>query len=233
MSAFRSNLNSINNNVLQFARHNDTHSDDALEILLTNIYTAVPAAIIVQSGVNYRTTDFQAWAIYYNPEQIFDPAAPNNLEIIDQFASENNFAYTGTYEIYNEIDLSLVPPVGDYLCLTSVDYQNPNVYDVLSAAIPNQILGNVVITDIWQNNTQNGAVIGSLTIVYEVAGILKITTFTGNSLVIQSFFNAPQAPVDSVVMNINQLLTVTGDPLPPHTTTGRYGILLNQYNTTI
>jgi len=233
MSAFRSNLNSINNNVLQFARHNDTHSDDALEILLTNIYTAVPAAIIVQSGVNYRTTDFQAWAIYYNPEDIFNPAAPNNIEIIDQFRTENNFAYTGTYEIYNEADLSLVPPVGDYLCLTSVDYQAPTVYDVLSTANPIETLGNVVITDIWNTNTQNGAITGSFTIVYEVAGVFKVTTFEGSSLSIQQMFYAPSAPVDSSVINPIQSLTVTGDPIPPHTTTGRYGILLNQYNTTI
>ena len=173
MSAYRSNLNSISNNVLRFARHNDTHSNDALETLLTNIYTAVPAAIIVQSGVNWRTTDFQAWAIYYNPEQIFDPAAPNLLEVISQVANENNFAYTGEFSIEDGATLGLPTPLNEYFCFTNIDYQAPGVADVVNTSI--DVLSDV-INSISEINLENKGR-SEITFLWQsTGGTLQITT---------------------------------------------------------
>jgi hypothetical protein len=228
MSAYRSNLNSISNNVLRFARHNDTHSNDALETLLTNIYTAVPAAIIVQSGVNWRTTDFQAWAIYYNPEQIFDPAAPNLLEVISQVANENNFAYTGTFEIFNQADLGGAT-AGNFFCLTSVDYEAPGVYDVITPGLSSM---EGLLNDISINNFNNTGA-ADITILWESAGVVNSTTFSplpGNAA--QYMAVSGSTPVDLIVMIWKGSGTITGDAIPAHGTTGRYGILLNQYNTT-
>ena len=229
MSKFRSNLNSINNNALLFARHNDAHSDDALEILLTNIYTAAPEAVIVETGVNYRTatTDFQAWAIYYNPMQIFNPAAPNKLELINQLQEFNYYAYTGTFEIFDETDIPTLP-AGDYFCLTSVDYQAVGVFDVLSTGSPQETMADDVINPISINNK---AVTGAatITIVWEVGGGFYITTFSpepGDGA--QYMATAEGSPSCSVMLWKNNG-TITGDAIPAHGTTGRYGILLNQY----
>jgi hypothetical protein len=229
MSKFRSSLDTINNNVLKFARHNDAHSNDALRILLENVYTLAPAAIIVETGVNYRsaTTDFQAWAIYYNPENIFNPAAPNVLELVSQFQQVNNFAYTGTFEIFNEIDLDAFP-TGDYFCLTSVDYQAPAVFDVINSGITS--LADV-LNDISINNFNNTGA-ADITILWESTGVIKTTTFSplpGNAS--QYMAEANGLPINLTLMLPKVGGTITGDAIPPHTTTGRFGILLNQYNT--
>jgi hypothetical protein len=229
MSKFRSSLDTINNNVLKFARHNDAHSNDALRILLQNVYTAAPAAIIVETGVNYRsaTSDFQAWAIYYNPENIFNPAAPNVLELVSQFQPVNNFAYTGTFEIFDQADLGGAT-AGDFFCLTSVDYQAPGVFDVITPGITT--LADV-LNDISINNFNNTGA-ADITIIWESTGVIKKTTFSplpGHAAQYMAVANG--SPVDSTVLIWKGGGTITGDAIPPHTTTGRFGILLNQYNT--
>jgi hypothetical protein len=227
MGKFRSNLNSINNNVLKFARHNDTHSNHALETLLTNIYTAAPAAIIVETGVNYRSTtnDFQAWAIYYNPENIYNPAAPNLLELVNQYQPENNYAYTGTFEIYDQTDINGIV-AGDFFCLTSVDYQAPGVFDAISGGVTTL---EQPLNDISINNKATTGTAG-ISIVYEVGGTLYTTTFDpepGSGA--QYLAVGGGIPVQNVCLLWKGGGTITGDPIPAHTTTGRYGILLNQY----
>jgi hypothetical protein len=228
MSKFRSNLNSINNNVLKFARHNNTHSNDALATLLTNIYTSTPAAIIVETGVNYRsaTSDFQAWAIYYNPENIYNPAAPDNLELISQYQPENNYAYTGTFEIFNQADLGGATP-GNFFCLTAVDYQAPGVYDVITNGL--NTLADV-LNDIAINNFNNTGV-ADITIIWENTGVIKKTTFSPlpTSSAQYMAVSSGGTPVECSVMVWKGGGTITGDAIPAHTTTGRYGILLNQY----
>lgn len=230
MGKFRSNLNSINNNALQFARHNDAHSNDALETLLTNIYTAAPEAVIIETGVNYRTatTDFQAWAIYYNPMQIFNPAAPNKLELISQLEEFNYYAYTGTFEIFDQADLGAgVVPAGNYFCLTSVDYQSVSVYDVLIEPVPVQKLGDIIQQITESNFARTG--VASITIVYEVAGGFYITTFDDQSGGGTQIGSYQPLPVDNFIMAADGAVVITGDPIPAHGTTGRFGILLNQY----
>jgi hypothetical protein len=224
MTAYRSNENSLTNSALKFARHNDAHSNDALEILLTNIYTATPEAIIVQSGVNYRATDFQAWAIYYDPTQIFNPAKPNKFEVISQVANENPYAYTGTYEIFNETDIGGGIPVGDYFCITSVDYQAEGVYDIINSINPMSALAGLIVKISDTNFINTG--VRNITVNYEDAGILVQSTFEGSPV---SEFEA--APVDNCAFLVTNGGTITGHPLPAHTTSGRFGILLSQYNT--
>jgi hypothetical protein len=228
MSIYRSSLASINNNVLQFARHNDINANIALKTVLTNIYTATPNAIIVQSGVNWRTTDFQAWATYYNPDYIFNPAAPNNLEIISQLETENNFAYTGTFEVFNQADLGGAT-AGNFFCLKSVDYQAPGVYDVITPGLSSM---EGLLNDIAINNFNNTAA-ADITILWDSAGVVNTTTFSplpGNAARYMAV--SGNTPVDVIVMLWKGSGTITGTAIPARTTTGRYGILLNQYNTT-
>jgi hypothetical protein len=234
MSAFRSNLNSINNNVLKFARHNDAHSDDALEILLTNIYTAVPAAIIVESGVNYRTstTDFQAWAIYYDPNQILNPAALNNLEIIAQFQPLDDVAYAGTYEVYNDAGLGF-GGTNEYLVITSVDYQNTTVRPVINVANPlttgqniNDVLNDIGIQNFILNSDNN------FTIKWENSGVYSTNFSRGNNNTFLCSYGTIPSPLGQGVCVIDFPFgaTVTGQPIPALATTGRWQILITDYN---
>jgi hypothetical protein len=227
MTKFRSNLNSINNNALLFARHNDTHSNDALQTLLTNIYTAAPESVIVETGVNYRsaTSDFQAWAIYFNPMQIFNPAAPNKFELVSQLQDFNYYAYTGTFEIFNDTQLGVTTP-GDYFCLTSVDYQATGVFDVILSGL-SSLEG--VLNDIAVNN-YNLTGSPKITIVWELSGGLYFTTFDtlpGHGA--QYMAVSSNVPLDLIVLLWKGGGTITGDAIPAHGTTGRFGILLNQY----
>lgn len=236
MSAYRSNLNSINNNVLKFARHNDAHSDDALEILLTNIYTANPAAVIVQSGVNWRTTDFQAWAIYYNPEQIFNPAAPNKLEIIDQFTTENNFAYTGTFTIYDETGFVFSSPAGNYFTIETIDYQAPGVFPVNDYANPFEALSTVLSTIAGTNAINPQILQYAISFEWEISGVTYRALFdavVGSGNLFSIYTQLTPAGTQNVTVILPQGGVITGDPLPALGATGRWGLLLNQYNTTI
>jgi len=232
MATFRSNLDSINNAALVTARANDTHSNDALLTLLTNIYTAVPSAVIVEQGVNYRvaTSDFQAWAIYYNPDTLYNPAEPSNLEIISQYQPLNIWAYTGTFTIYDETEVGNGVPVGEYFVIDGVDYQGSGVIDVLNSASP-----LVTISEVLQQiGVQNFNEIGTVSVVlnWEDAGIKYETTFDATTGVYTTVCNDYVLAVNSqiaAVMLPDGGITF-GQALPGNGTTGRWGLLLTNYN---
>jgi len=176
MSAFITNLESINNAGIQSARHNDTHSNDAYFLLITDIYTNTPNAIIVNSGVNYRVTtnDFQAWALYFNPDQISSYGVNNICEILAASGTPLPYIQSGDYQIITNPSTL----IGDYFCVVPPDlgFGTPFAdadayYNFLSGYIPYGGWINITWQDGANFNTTfivRGVDLASNTVILEV-----------------------------------------------------------------
>jgi hypothetical protein len=199
MSSFISNIESLNSLALLSARQNDTHSDDAILNLIGTIYTATPNAVIVQSGVNYRVTtnDFQAWALYYNPDVLSAYSVDgigNTLQVLASNLSSNNYIQVGTYQVITN------PPnatPGDYFSIAAPEF---------GAGVP--------FADSYDYFLYLGRAIPP------TSPAVNITWEDAGTYYKSLFILVGDNPVDGFVT----LIFAGGDAIPASGVTGRYGV---------